>query len=59
MTFAEQLKTVRREKRLTVAAAVAMIPKLSPTEYQLWEMGTRVPPEWAQYQVLMQLGGKP
>ncbi len=59
MTFAEQLKAVRRREGFSQAMAVQFIHGLSPRTLQAWESGQQAPPLWAQSLVLEALGGPP
>ncbi len=59
MTFAEQLKAVRRREGDSQARATQLIPGLSTRTLQAWERGQQSPPIWAQSLVLEALGGAP
>lgn len=57
MTFAEQLKAVRRRASYSQSAAAQLIHGLSTRTLQAWERGQQSPPLWAQALVLEALGG--
>ncbi|MGO8837562.1 MAG: helix-turn-helix domain-containing protein [Limisphaerales bacterium] len=59
MTFAEQLKAVRRREGYSQAMAARLIPKLSKRTLEAWERNQQAPPLWAQALVLESLGGAP
>jgi DNA-binding XRE family transcriptional regulator len=59
MTFAEQLKAVRKRDGHSQATAVQLIPGLSIRTFQAWERSQQTPPLWAQALVLEALGGAP
>jgi len=59
MTFAEQLKAVRRREGYSQATAAELIPRLSTRTLQAWECDRQSPPLWAQSLVLDALGGSP
>jgi DNA-binding XRE family transcriptional regulator len=59
MSFAEQLKVVRRRERFSQAVAARLIPGLSTRTLQAWERNQQSPPLWAQSLVLDALGGAP
>jgi len=59
MSFAEQLKAVRRRERFSQAIAAQLIHGLSTRTLQAWECGRQSPPVWAQSLVLEALGGAP
>jgi len=59
MSFAEQLKAVRRREGDSQATAARMIKGLSTRTLQAWERGQQAPPLWAQSLVLEALGGPP
>ncbi|MCX6922643.1 MAG: helix-turn-helix domain-containing protein [Verrucomicrobia bacterium] len=59
MSFAEQLKAVRRREGCSQAMAARWIPGLSTRTLQAWERGQQAPPPWAQLLVLESLGGPP
>ena len=59
MSFAEQLKAVRRREGDSQAMAARLIHGLSTRTLQAWERGQQAPPLWAQSLVLEALGGPP
>jgi DNA-binding XRE family transcriptional regulator len=59
MSFAEQLKAVRRREGFSQAMAARRIHRLSTRTLQAWERNQQAPPLWAQSLVLEALGGPP
>jgi transcriptional regulator with XRE-family HTH domain len=59
MSFADQLKAIRRRERISQATAARLIYRLSTRTLQAWERGQQAPPPWAQLLVLEALGGPP
>ena len=59
MSFAEQLKAVRRREGDSQAMAARLIHGLSTRTLQAWERGQQAPPLWVQSLVLEALGGPP
>ena len=59
MSFAEQLKAVRRREGNSQAMAARLIHGLSTRTLQAWERGQQAPPPWVQLLVMEALGGPP
>jgi DNA-binding transcriptional regulator YiaG len=59
MSFAENLKAIRRREGYSQATAAELIAGLSTRSLQAWESGRQSPPLWAQSLVLEALGGAP